>query len=69
MSRLGLKSKGRFNITITSASSSINYQIVSSPTSKYFALFGYEKIYIFHAESKNLASEINYKAKCLLFDL
>jgi hypothetical protein len=40
-----------------------------SPTNKYFALFGHEKIYIFHSDSKNLTREIDYKAKYLLFDL
>jgi hypothetical protein len=40
-----------------------------SPTNKYFALFGHEKIYIFHTDSKNLTREIDYKAKYLLFDL
>lgn len=69
MSRLGLKSKGKFNISINSSTSNNNYKIVSSLTSKYFALFGHEKIYIFHSDSKNLTKEINYKAEYLLFDL
>lgn len=64
-----MKSKGRFNITINSSQSNINYKIVSSPSSKYFALFGHETIYIFHSDSKNLTKEINYKASYLLFDL